>query len=149
MVLPNITNIPAITSVHECSSDDTGVGPSIASGSHSHVKPITDLKIVTIKSAVNIGVLSGVSVEPEQKLVENVATINPRTTSPIRLKPIAENAEESVKERPIKFPINKKLIMPTDSQKINTGNSVALARLTVAHTLKRKSHKVIQNLENA
>lgn len=37
--------MPAITSVQECNKLETGVGPSIASGSHRKFKTITDLKV--------------------------------------------------------------------------------------------------------
>lgn len=58
MTIPiiHIPNIPAITKVHECRRLDTGVGPSIASGSHRYVIAVTDLNVKarTKHSIVNI-----------------------------------------------------------------------------------------------
>lgn len=47
-VNPKFVNekIPAMTRVHECRSEDTGVGPSIASGNQSCVIADTDLNCI-------------------------------------------------------------------------------------------------------
>jgi len=51
-----IENIPAMTSVHECNKLETGVGPSIASGSHNHVTELTDLNTETSANMAKIEV---------------------------------------------------------------------------------------------
>jgi hypothetical protein len=40
----NAVKRPAITRVQECSKLETGVGPSIASGSHSQASALTDFR---------------------------------------------------------------------------------------------------------
>lgn len=47
-VVPRLANtkIPAMTSVQECKSEDTGVGPSIASGNQSCEIEVTDLNCI-------------------------------------------------------------------------------------------------------
>lgn len=49
-------------------------------------------------------------------------TINSRKTSPTRLNPIAEKAEDVVNDREYQVPISKKLIIPTTSHAINNKN---------------------------
>lgn len=76
--------IPAMTSVQECSKLETGVGPSIASGSQRYEIPTTDLKM----SAEIRRKTAGVSREAQAK--SRTVTANKRKTSPTRLNPIAE-----------------------------------------------------------
>jgi hypothetical protein len=52
---------------------------------------------------------------------ENATTSN-KKTSPILLKPIAENADEVVRVRECQVPIRRKLMRPTISQENKTKN---------------------------
>ena len=101
--------MPAITRVHECSKLETGVGPSMASGSHKNVSTLIDFS-VSAKINNDIAKLF------EQNSPNNPTITQSKITSPIRLKPIAENAEEVVNVRDTHEPMSAKLMNPTISQ---------------------------------
>lgn len=77
-------NTPAMTSVQECNKLDTGVGPSIASGSQRKFRTITDFKVRQINNVVKIELV--VTAVPSAKIDNAIR----RKTSPSRLKPMAE-----------------------------------------------------------
>lgn len=83
----------------------------MASGSQSHVRKQTDFRTATRMRA------QARRAEEEfqaQKSPEDSKTA--RTTSPIRLNPIAENELAAVKLREIQVPMRLKLMNPTASQ---------------------------------
>ena len=82
-----------MTSVQECSKLDTGVGPSIASGSQRKLRVMTDLNV---SAKTNNHVLN-VNVEKAVKVRNIMATSN--KTSPTRLNPMAVYADARVSER--------------------------------------------------
>ena len=143
------TKIPAMTKVHEWSNADTGVGPSIASGSQSQEIPITDLKIETpkiprLKKATGLESADNPTFHDPA-----VATIPARTTSPMRLKPIAESEEEKVKDRANQVEIRQKLTSPTSSQpKISRNVFPDPGFPTTSQTVSRKATKVSRNFVN-
>jgi len=109
-MIPKFRNVksPAMTRVAECNKLETGVGPSMASGSHKKVVTCTDFRInASRKKRFRIEKLSVVR-------DEIAVTIN-KKTSPIRLNPIAENAEEIVRVREYHVEISMKLTRPTIS----------------------------------
>jgi hypothetical protein len=79
-------NSPAITSVQEWSREETGVGPSIASGSHRLTRVETDLSMQARSSNVRWKLIW----LSETKVTPAKASPNRRARSPKRLKPIAE-----------------------------------------------------------
>ena len=96
-----------MTKVAECNKLETGVGPSMASGSHKNVEKTTDLKPSQIKrfhSAKLLWAKSAKFVIPENV---KIATI-----SPTRLNPIADPVPKFAKDREFQCPINLKLIQP-------------------------------------
>lgn len=111
-------NIPAMTKVHECSKLDTGVGPSIASGSHIIEIFVTDFRHKPTRSVAR----SRMGEDSREKpidvppLVKSGIVINAkqntRSTSPTRLKPIAENPDENVNALANQVVISRKLTNP-------------------------------------
>lgn len=143
------TKMPAMTRVHEWSSADTGVGPSIASGSQSQEIPITDLKIETVKIPRPKEVTGLESANNPTFHNPAVATIPARTTSPMRLKPIAESEEEKVKDRANQVEIRQKLTSPTSSQpKISRNMFPDPAFPTTSQTVSRNATNVSRNFVN-
>ena len=132
------TKIPAMTKVQECSSEDTGVGPSIASGSQSWVIAVTDLNCIAStkpKSAIlDVIPAAEFAVIP---VIANVETRIRSKTSPARLNPIAEKDDDDVKLRLRKVPMSRKLISPMDSHPRSRIKSPT--ELTDSQTEKRKS----------
>ena len=81
------TKIPAITKVAECKSEETGVGPSIASGNHRKERDKTDLNDSEINRTKNHVVEN---VIPTKKPLHARATKRIKPKSPKRLNKIAE-----------------------------------------------------------
>lgn len=110
-------NTPAITKVAEWSKLDTGVGPSIASGSHKNVRAVTDLKDEAVKTSTTSRNWSE-SGAIDDKMTK-FATESTRRKSPILLNATAENDPCVVEERESQCPINLKDTNPRISQKSN------------------------------
>jgi hypothetical protein len=105
-------NIPAITSVQECKRLETGVGPSIASGSQRLKINVTDFKEeAAIRRVDTEELIPAVAIEPES---DEIASIRKR--SPILLNPMAEKAPPTVEFRSAQNPIRRNEIKPTHSQ---------------------------------
>lgn len=139
------TKIPAMTNVQECRSDDTGVGPSIASGSQSWAIAVTDLNCIA-RTKPKIATLDVIPAA-EFDLIPVIANVETRIrsrTSPARLNPIAEKDEDDVKLRLRKVPMSRKLINPMDSHP--KSRSKRPAELTDSQTEKRKSTNRIVKL---
>lgn len=141
-----MTKIPAITRVHECSRLDTGVGPSIASGNQSHVVATTDLNEAITSNPVTANAVPDVSVLNPGKTQSDVATTVASSTSPTRLKPIAENEEELARDRLFHVEISEKLTIPTISHPSRRAKLVETPTLTTNQTVSRKLHSVKANL---
>lgn len=120
---------PAMTSVAECRRLETGVGPSMASGSQRYETKLTDLKQ---KARSKKAMVSENSVG---RNLENAITVTSREISPRRLKPMAENPELVVNERCSQVDMSKKLMNPTISQVSRSRNPPRAERTN--HTAKR------------
>lgn len=134
--------------MHECKRLETGVGPSIASGSHSAEIPTTDLKTLTnsaVMTSVEKVYESELKIKYDPMLAENAIS----ATSPIRLNPIAENPDDVVSDLADHVEINKKLIIPTISQNKSKqkGDEIPPPLIT-AQTARRKLHSVKVNFRN-
>jgi len=139
------TKIPAMTKVQECNSEETGVGPSIASGSQSWVIAVTDLNCIARTNPKNA--IFDDTPAAEFAVVPVIANVETRITSkksPARLNPMAEKDEDDVKLRLRKVPMSRKLISPIDSQQ--KSSSKRPAELTDSQTEKRKSTNLIVKL---
>ena len=112
-----MTKIPAMTRVQEWSREETGVGPSMASGSQRYVKKQIDLRERARTKRPKRG--------PEEVQAEKARTVRTmaKRTSPIRLNPMAEKAELSVKDRFSQVPMRLKLTNPTISQQNRAENN--------------------------
>ena len=132
------TKIPAMTNVQECRSEDTGVGPSIASGNQSWVIAVTDLNCIA-RTKPKSAILDVIPAAESAviRVIANVETRIRSRTSPARLNPIAEKDDDDVKLRLEKVPMSRKLIRPMDSQP--KSRSRRPAELTDSQTEKRKS----------
>lgn len=134
--------------MHECRRLETGVGPSIASGSHKAEIPTTDLKILA-NSAITASMEklyeSELKIKYDPMLAENAIS----ATSPIRLNPIAENPDDAVSDLANHVEINKKLIIPTISQNRSKQKGEEIPPpLITAQTARRKLHNVKINFRN-
>jgi hypothetical protein len=104
--------IPAITRVQECKRLETGVGPSIASGSQRLKINVTDFKeAAAIRRVDTEELIPAVATEPES---DEIARIRKR--SPTRLNPMAEKAPPTVEFLSAQNPISRNEINPTHSQ---------------------------------
>lgn len=127
--------IPATTIVLECSSAETGVGPSIADGSHGWRPNCADFPVAAINnpiSGIRLSLLESMICWNSHEFMfrENqvMAKINPM--SPMRLYKIAWRAAVFASVRPYHHPINRKDIIPTPSQPINSWN-ILLAEVRI------------------
>lgn len=117
--------MPATTIVLEWSSAETGVGPSIAEGSHGCSPNWADFPVAASTRPIRGRLeLSGLSMKiccrsQVLRLVKNqaIARINP--ISPIRLYRIACRAAVFASARPYHHPISRNDIIPTPSQPMN------------------------------
>lgn len=119
--------IPAITKVHECKSAETGVGPSIASGSHKLEK----FKIDFIAKEIKIIDSQSLETSPKSEISPANETKKTRIPkSPQRFQAIASPADLATEFRSNQFPINRKEINPIISQQSNKmKNDFAPARI--------------------
>lgn len=107
------TKIPAITKVAECKSEETGVGPSIASGNHRKVNDKIDLKDSEKKSTKShVAENSKSAKKPLHASTTKI--IKPK--SPNLLNKIAEEEPCTAEERESQWPIRRKLMNPKISQ---------------------------------
>lgn len=112
--------MPATTIVLECSRAETGVGPSMADGSHGCRPNWADFPVAAIrspergtKSLLLTKKICWSSQEFMFKQNQVIAKIKP--TSPIRLYRIAWRAAVLASARPYHHPISKNDMIPTPS----------------------------------
>lgn len=118
--------MPATTIVLECSRADTGVGPSMAAGSHGCRPNWADFpvaaKIRPSRGRVRSTFLAHENIccnSHEFKLVAIQAIARIKPMSPTRLYNTACRAAVFASVRPYHHPISKKDMMPTPSQPMN------------------------------
>lgn len=119
-------NTPATTIVLEWSRAETGVGPSMADGSHGCMLNWADFPIAASSKPVSGNTIFSLSSrkicwnshEFELAINHAIDIINP--TSPIRLYRIAWRAAVLASVRPPHQPIRRKDIIPTPSQPIKS-----------------------------
>lgn len=113
--------IPATTMVLEWSNADTGVGPSIADGSHGWRPNWADLPVAAMISPIR-GMMFGSSImkiccrSHELVFVQNQAMARMKPISPMRLYKMACRAAVFASDRPYHQPISRNDIIPTPSQ---------------------------------
>lgn len=116
-------NNPAMTRVHECSNEETGVGPSIASGNHKKVHAETDLNIAHItKSKYNDILTFAVSCT-----MHIFAMAKFKNKSPHLLKVIAKTDARVVAARSDQCAISRNEINPMHSHATSAVNSPLLS----------------------
>lgn len=114
-------NTPATTIVLEWSSAETGVGPSIAEGSHGCRLNWADFPVAAKRSPARGRVLE-LSIKKicwksnEQVFVQYQAIASMNPISPIRLYRMACRAAVFASARPCHHPISRNDIIPTPSQ---------------------------------
>ena len=117
--------IPATTIVLECSSAETGVGPSMAEGSQGCSPNCADLPVAA-RIRPSRGYVRSLSSDDEKicwnsqefRLVAIQAMAKIRPISPTRLYSTACRAAVLASARPYHQPIRRKDIIPTPSQPI-------------------------------
>lgn len=118
--------MPATTIVLECSKAETGVGPSIADGSHGCSPNWADFPVAASSNPINGRVVFFRSSKKicwsshEFEFIINHAMDKMNPMSPIRLYKIACNAAVLASVRLYHQPISRKDIIPTPSQPINS-----------------------------
>ena len=119
--------IPATTIVLECSRAETGVGPSIAEGSHGWRPNWADLPVAARISPSSGRVMSKslaaaniCCISHELRLVAIHAMARMSPMSPTRLYTTACRAAVFASARPYHHPMRRKDIIPTPSQPINS-----------------------------
>lgn len=114
--------MPATTMVLECSRADTGVGPSIADGSHGCRPNWADFPVAASSSPIRGRVVCSISnmniccISHEFELTINHAMDRIKPISPMRLYKTAWSAAVLASARPYHQPISRNDIMPTPSQ---------------------------------
>lgn len=133
----------------ECNSADTGVGPSIADGSHGWSPNWADFPMAARSRPISgIGVKFGLSMKiccmsHELELSINQARAMIRPMSPIRLYRTACSAAVLASARPYHHPISRNDIMPTPSQPMNSWNRLlAVTRMIIVI---RNNSKYLKN----
>lgn len=141
--------IPATTIVLEWSKADTGVGPSMAEGSHGWRLNCADFPVAAIISpnsamgCIFIEKMCWRSHELQFSISQAIVSINPM--SPIRLYRIACRAAVLASDRPYHHPISRKDIMPTPSHPMNSWNRLfADTRIIM---VRRKMIRYLKNWE--
>ena len=131
---------PAMTRVHECRRADTGVGPSIASGSHRAENTATDFMVKMRKIKMPI-----VPLGPDQKFsdVHSPASTTRIARSPHLFHDIAAPADLAAELLSDQCPMSLKEMKPIASQKIRTAKNVLVA--TNIQTEKKKTRSFMQN----
>lgn len=119
--------IPATTIVLECSRAETGVGPSMAEGSHGCSPNWADLPVAATMSPRSGNVRSWPFVlikiccnSQELTLIAIHAMAKSSPTSPTRLYTTAWRAAVFASARPYHQPIRRKDMIPTPSQPIKS-----------------------------
>lgn len=111
----------------EWSSAETGVGPSMAEGSHGWRPNWADFPVAARRSPAR-GTVLGLSVakicwsSQELVFVQNQAIAKIRPISPMRLYRMACRAAVFASARPYHHPISRKDIIPTPSQPMKSWN---------------------------
>ena len=118
--------MPATTIVLEWSNAETGVGPSIAEGSHGCRPNCADFPAAARVSPIRGRFeFSGFSIKicwrsQVLRLIRNHAIVRINPMSPMRLYRIACKAAVFASVRPYHHPISKNDMIPTPSQPINS-----------------------------
>lgn len=118
--------MPATTIVLEWSSADTGVGPSIAEGSHGCKPNCADFPVAASVRPIRGRLeLLGFSIKicwrsQVLRFIRNHAIARMNPMSPIRLYRIACRAAVFASARPYHHPMSRNDIIPTPSQPINS-----------------------------
>ena len=142
-------NTPATTIVLECSRAETGVGPSIADGSHGCRPNWADFPVAASRSPSRGRVLSfglrvricWISHELECSRNQVIVRINPM--SPMRLNKMACRAAVLASVRPCHHPIRRNDIMPTPSHPMNSWKK--LLEVTKIIIVMRKKRRYLKN----
>lgn len=114
--------MPATTIVLECNRADTGVGPSMADGSHGCRPNWADFPVAASSSPSSGKVVSSTSstniccISHEFEFTINHAMDIIKPTSPMRLYRTAWSAAVLASVRPYHQPISKNDMIPTPSQ---------------------------------
>ena len=137
--------MPATTIVLEWSNAETGVGPSIAEGSHGCRPDCADFpvaaRVYPIKGRFE---LSGFSIKicwrsQVLRSIRNHAIARMNPMLPMRLYRIPCRAAVSASARPYHHPISKNDIIPTPSQPINSWKRLfAVTRMSIVIRNKSK-----------
>lgn len=142
--------MPATTIVLEWSSADTGVGPSIADGSHGCNPNCADLPVAASRRPIRGSesdlsyVMNNCCSSHELEWLINHAMEITNPMSPIRLYKTACKAAVFASVRPYHHPINRKDIMPTPSHPIKSWNRLlAVTRIIIVI---RNVSKYLKNL---
>lgn len=142
--------MPATTIVLECSRADTGVGPSIAEGSHGCSPNWADFPVAAINSPVSgikllllVSIICCNSQEFMFRQNHDIARINPM--SPIRLYKIACRAAVFASDRPNHHPISRKDMIPTPSQPMKSWNRL-LAEVKINIVIRNNKRYLINRL---
>lgn len=138
---------PATTIVLEWSSADTGVGPSIADGSHGCSPNWADLPVAAITSPMS-GMMFGLSImkiccrSHELVFVQNQAIARMNPMSPMRLYKMAWRAAVFASDRPYHHPISRNDMIPTPSHPMNSWNRL-LAEVKMTIVMRKRSRYLI------
>lgn len=144
-----IRNTPATTIVLECSNAETGVGPSMADGSHGCRPNWADFPVAASRRLISgkeFGVRSRMNIcwkshELEYRKNHVIARIKP--ISPIRLYRIACRAAVFASVRPCHQLISRNDIMPIPSHPIKSWNKLlAVIRINI---VMRKISRYLRN----
>lgn len=143
-------NTPATTMVLECSSAETGVGPSMADGSHGWRPNWADFPVAASSRPASGMVLGLVTMKicwssHELAFVQNQAIASMSPISPIRLYRMACRAAVFASVRPYHHPINRKDMTPTPSQPMKSWNRL-LAVVKMIIVIKNISRYLMNRL---
>lgn len=142
--------IPATTIVLECSRAETGVGPSMADGSHGWRPNWADFPVAAISkpsSGIRLLLLVNRICWSSQEFMfrQNHVIAKIKPISPIRLYKIAWRAAVFASARPNHHPMRRKDIIPTPSHPINSWNRL-LAEVKISIVIKNNSKYLINRL---
>lgn len=134
----------------ECNRADTGVGPSMADGSHGWSPNWADFPVAAIRSPVRgtrLLVLVKKICWSSQEFIfrQNQVIARIKPTSPTRLYKIAWRAAVLASARPYHHPINRKDMIPTPSHPMKSWNRL-LAEVKISIVIRNIIKYLINRL---